>query len=86
MRAQIEQALERENLDRERGTTIVDQQQQQQEGQEKGAVAHSASLLRDLELLQEKVEISREESRKAKENVAWSAAEQHRSELMSCLQ
>jgi hypothetical protein len=42
--------------------------------------------MRDLEMLEERVERTRNESKKAKENVAWSVVEEQKIDLEKCLQ
>lgn len=79
VRDQIEQALERENLDRERGTTSS-------EGEGAVGISHSVSLMRDLDELETRVNQVKAQSIKAKENVAWSKVKEDREELEKCLQ
>lgn len=73
VRDQIEQALERENLDRERGTT-----------DDKG-VSHSVTLMQDLEHLESRQASARELSRSTKDAAPWALVEQNRAELEQCL-
>lgn len=71
VRQEIERALEKENLDREKGS-------------ESGGVAHSASLLKDLEDLEKRTMGLREESRKSLDSGAWKSLEQDRDSLLKC--
>lgn len=73
VREEIERALEKENLDKERGA----------EGEDKG-LSHSASLLKDLDELEKRSLSLREESKKDLESETWKAVEQGRSALVEC--
>lgn len=70
VRAEIEKALERENLDKER------------EGSLGGG--HSVSLMKDLEELEERTKVAREASMKGKEGAVWAAVEGGRKALEQC--
>lgn len=70
MRAEIERALERENLDKER------------EGNVGGG--HSVSLMKDLEELEERTKVAREASSKGKEGAVWDAVAGGRKALEQC--
>ena len=70
VRQQIEQALEKENLDKERG--------------EEGA-AHSVSLLKDLQQLESRLESNKLESKRIKDAAPWDIVAQNKSALTECL-
>lgn len=72
VREEIERALEKENLDREKG-----------EGESAG-VAHSASLLKDLEDLEKRTVGLREESKKELDGAVWKSVESERKALVEC--
>lgn len=76
VREEIERALEKENLDREKGA-------QGAEGEGAG-VSHSASLLQDLEDLEKRTLSLREESKKEMDGAAWKSVESERKALVEC--
>lgn len=72
VKEEIERALEKENLDRERG----------EDGQP--GVSHSVTLHKDLEDLERRTLGLREEIVKGKEGVAWAAVDSGRKALEEC--
>lgn len=77
MREEIERALEKENLDREKGAAGG------AEGETQG-VSHSASLMKDLEDLEKRTLGLREESEKELDSEAWKSVESQRKALVEC--
>jgi MICOS complex subunit MIC19 len=76
VREEIERALEKENLDREKGAAG-------QDGETQG-VSHSASLMKDLEDLEKRTLGLREESEKELDSEAWKSVESQRKALVDC--
>jgi altered-inheritance-of-mitochondria protein 13 len=76
VREEIERALEKENLDREKGASTTDK-----DGK---AISHSASLLKDLEELEKRTLGLREESKKQLDSGAWKSLESNRQTLLQC--
>ncbi|ORY79371.1 hypothetical protein BCR35DRAFT_291684 [Leucosporidium creatinivorum] len=72
VREEIERALEKENLDREKGDA------------ETQGVSHSASLMKDLEDLEKRTLGLREESEKELDSEAWKSVESQRKALVEC--
>ncbi|KAM0788439.1 hypothetical protein ACM66B_001574 [Microbotryomycetes sp. NB124-2] len=73
VRQEIERALEKENLDREKGGDAV------------ASLSHSASLLKDLEELEARTVKLRQESSKQLESEPWKAVDGGRQSLVECL-
>ncbi|KAK4058427.1 hypothetical protein OIO90_000585 [Microbotryomycetes sp. JL221] len=73
VRQEIERALEKENLDREKGSN-----------ESSAGLAHSASLLKDLEELEGRTLSLKEESRKHLESAPWRTVESERKSLVEC--
>ncbi|KAI5481551.1 mitochondrial inner membrane protein Mitofilin [Pseudohyphozyma bogoriensis] len=72
VRDEIERALERENFQKEAGT------------EDGPGVAHSATLMKDLEELEKRTLGFKEEGRKKLAGVAWESLEQGRKSLVEC--
>lgn len=79
MREEIERALEKENLDREKGAAGA----AGQDGETQG-VSHSASLMKDLEDLEKRTLGLREESEKELDSEAWKSVDSQRKALVEC--
>ncbi|KAK4051798.1 hypothetical protein OIV83_002503 [Microbotryomycetes sp. JL201] len=74
VRQEIERALEKENLDREKG-----------KAGDVAGLSHSASLLKDLEELEARTVKLRQESSKQLESEPWKAVDSGRQTLVECL-
>lgn len=79
VRQEIERALEKENLDKERGSAA-----EASEGSQSNSIPHSASLLQDLQELEKRTSALQKDRSKLSDDVNWKQVEINREQLVAC--